>query len=167
MKSYTFLIIFLCGSALLLSGCKSRKPLTDFSIPSFFLEMNPRSQAAATRTVTLPMSGTVLRVTERPVIFTDDIAWIELVQVDLGLALRFNLTGQGARKLTRLSVQNQGYRLVLFVLDEPIGARIIDGVIDQGVLFTFAEVEDEDLPDLVAAMNEAIVEARKRQQRRW
>lgn len=97
----------------------------------------------------LPQSGVVLAVNQRPVLTEGDVANVELVQVDLGRCVMFQLTPAATRDFYRLSVTHQGRRLALLIDGVPAGARRIDGAIADGVVFMFLERPDEALPALV------------------
>jgi hypothetical protein len=72
------------------------------------------------------------------------------------LALMFQLDEMGARKLYRASVSNRGSRLVLIVSGMPVGARILDVAIDNGIFFTFTELPDAALMQLVMDLRETL-----------
>jgi hypothetical protein len=54
-----------------------------------------------------------------------------------------------------------GNRIVFMVNGNAIGARRIDGAIQDGNLYTFVEVDDEELGQLVLDIKETIVELQK------
>ena len=97
----------------------------------------------------LPQGGVVLALNQKPVLTEGDVANVELVQVDLGRCVMFQLTPAATRDFYRLSVTHQGRRLALLLDGVPAGARRIDGAIADGVLFMFLERPDEMLPALV------------------
>src|SRR5262245_24808663 len=114
-------------------GCQSASAPRDFkpTIARFFLE----SATADGTPVMLPHSGVHLVVNSKPVIAEGDIINVELVQVDLGKCLMFQLSSPATRDFYRLSVTHLGRRLVLTVNGEPLGARRIDGAIGNGAVF--------------------------------
>jgi hypothetical protein len=93
-----------------------------------------------------------------PLIHEFEIVNVELVEVDLGLALLIQTSSEGARALYRGTVSNMGGRIVLTVNENPIGARRIDGAIQDGNFYTFVELSDQALADLVLELKESIVE---------
>lgn len=136
---------------LALAGCQS--PVVREGEPvvaRFWLE----AETGRTVEVALPVSETKIRVLARPVISEFDIVNVELAQVELGLCLMFQMTPGAARDLYRLSASNQGRRLVLFLNDEPAGARVIERPIEGGVLYTFVELPDAELPALVQSLKQ-------------
>lgn len=121
-----------------------------------YLEGAPFSERVATRTYKLPVSGSEIQVFDRPVLSTEDFALVRLVQVKYGYALELTATNHGRHQLARVTGQHLGYRLVLVVNGLPIGARRIDGMLDDGILYSFVEVEDEGLDELVRKLNHTL-----------
>ena len=97
----------------------------------------------------LPQSRVSLTVNPKPVLTEGDIVLVELVQVDLGRCLMFQLSPAATRDFYRLSVTHQGRRMVLMLDDTAMGARRIDGPITNGVVFMFIERPEESLPAIV------------------
>ncbi|MSU50033.1 MAG: hypothetical protein EXS37_13265 [Opitutus sp.] len=139
--------VLLLGSLWLIGGCKTAEVPRDFKMmrARFFLE----AVSADGTPVTLPQSGVRITANSKPVLTEGDIVNVELVQVELGKCLYFQLTPTATRDFYRMSVSHQGRRLILVVNDVALGARRLDGVITNGVVFVFAEVPDADLPALV------------------
>ena len=105
----------------------------------------------------LPQSGVHLTVNPQPVVAEGDFTNVELVQVELGKCLMFQLSPSAARDFHRLSGSHQGRRLVLVINGEPLGARRIDGPVANGVVFVFIELPDEALPKLVENLKSTTV----------
>ncbi len=131
-------------------------------VPSVYLEASGSVPSEEHPYVTLPVSQTKVRIFGQPLFSAMDIIRIEMVQVERGLAVRYLLTPSASRQLIRSSVDNIGYRFVFFDNESPIGARMIDGVINDGVLYTFLEVPDQQLPELVSEMNRTLIEVRRK-----
>lgn len=110
---------------------------------------------------TLPLSGANFTVARTPILFEGDVEAIELVQVDLGLCVLFQFNEAGSRELYRASVRGAGRRIFLFVNDVPLGARKMDGAIDDGALYMFLEVPDSELPALVEEMRVSLEQVKK------
>lgn len=142
-------------TATLLAGCQSTKSPKDYkpTWARFFLE----SASGDGTPVTLPQSGVRLMVNSKPVLTEGDIVNVEVVQVDLGKCLMFQLSPPATRDFYRMSVSHQGRRLVLVVDDNTLGARRIDGAITNGAIFVFVEVPDADLPTLVQNLKKSSV----------
>jgi hypothetical protein len=155
---------FLIALLAFASGCQSASKPKDYTpvIARFFLE----SSSADGTPLTLPKSGVHVTVNPKPVIAEGDIVNVELVQVDLGKCLLFQLTPSAARDFYRMSVTHQARRLVLVVNDAPLGARRIDGAIMNGAVFVFAEVADSDLPLLVDNLKKSSVAMQRELARR-
>jgi len=152
-----FLCFFTLGS-LILGGCLGEKDRPEnLVIPRLLVETRGMDYGAAGgAVVTLPVSGTTIQVQEAPVATEFEFRNVEMVKVDLGLALLIQLDDMASRRLYRASVSNMGGRLVLLVNGNAIGARRIDGAIQDGNVFTFVEVPDEDLGELVIDLKESI-----------
>lgn len=130
-----------------LAGCRTAKPPLDYTptLARFFLESSDSGAAA----VILPQSGTHVPIAPKPSFTEGDIVNVELMQVELGKCLMFQLTPMAARDLYRLSGANQGRRLVLLMNNVAMGARRIDRPIADGAVLIFVEIEDAALPALV------------------
>lgn len=149
------------GLILVLTGCTAFKE--EFGLAEentawleVYLEGAPFSDRVATRTYTLPVSGSEIQVFDRPVLSTREFSMVRLVEVRYGYALELTTTNHGRHQLARTTGQHLGYRLVLVVNGIAIGARRIDGMLDDGVLYSFVEVEDEGLEELVRKLNHTI-----------
>jgi len=98
--------------------------------------------------VTLPVSEVELSIEAKPVLTEYDFAAVEVGELELGKCLVFRMTPEAARDLYRLTVANQGRRLVLAIDGEAWGARPIEAPIEDGVLAVFVEVPETALPEL-------------------
>ena len=149
--------LILLVSFSLLVACKKDK-LENLSVPRLILETRDVNYGAASgQTVTLPVSRTTVSIQGYPVVNEFDILNVEMVKVDMGVALLVQTGGQGARDLYRASVSNMGSRIVFMVNGNAIGARRIDGAIQDGNFYTFVEVDNEELAQLVLDIKETIV----------
>ena len=155
MRKYILLIPVLL---LALGGCKKDKlDLENMKIPRLMVETRGgQYKGLGGSAVELPVSGTRITLQRDPVVNEFQIANVELVKVDMGLALLIQTTEKGARALYRGSVANMGGRIVLMVNDNPIGARRIDSPIHDGNFYTFVEVDDEEIGQLVLDLKETI-----------
>ena len=106
----------------------------------------------------MPVSRTTVSIQGDPVVNEFNILNVEMVKVDMGMALLVQTGGQGARNLYRASVSNMGSRIVFMVNGNAIGARRIDGAIQDGNFYTFVEIDDEELGQLVLNIKQTIVE---------
>ena len=156
--------IVVAAGALAFGGCLAAKKPLDYTPlqARFFLEA-PNADGMP---ITLPHSGTRVSVNGMPVITEGDIVNVELVQVELGKCLLFQLTPSATRDFYRLSVSHQGKRLVVIVNGEPLGARRIDGPITNGALFVFIERPEAELPLLVDNLKKSSVAVQRELARR-
>ena len=141
----------LCLCMLVLAGCQSAPVVR--STPErarFYLE----SGEDRTELLTLPQSGLQISVLPKPVFTEYDIVNVEIAQAELGQCLAFQLTPEATRDLYRLTLAQQGSRLVLVLGGVPFGARRMSEPLDQGTIFVFLEVPDSSLPALVATLKE-------------
>jgi hypothetical protein len=137
----------------LLGGCAGAGVPRDFVpvVARFFLEAAGNDGVP----VTLPQSGVNVIVNPKPVITEGDIVNVELVQVELGRCLMFQLSPSAARDFYRLSVTHLGRRIALLLDGAPAGARRLDGAIGDGVIYVFVERPDEALPALVQQLKKS------------
>ena len=131
----------------LLCGCKKEQELKNLSLPRLMIET--RGSGNLKTGVKLPISGTKINIQDQPLVDEFNVLNVELVKVDMGLALLVQVSAQGSRSLYRGSISNMGGRIVLMINGNAIGARRIDGPIEDGNFFTFVEVSDEELGKLV------------------
>lgn len=138
-----------------LAGCSSTPPPKDYTpvVARFFLE----SASGDGTPLTLPQSGVRVAVNPKPVIAEGDFINVELVQVDLGMCLLFQLSTSAIRDFYRMTVTHQGRRLVMVLDGEAVGARRIDGPITNGVLYVFVERPESELPALVNNLKKSSV----------
>jgi hypothetical protein len=155
-----FGLLLLLGWIAAGSGCASASKAKNYTpaVPRFFLEV--QGQASGDE-LTLPRSGVKIIANAKPVLTETDITAVELVQVELGKCLGFQLSPTAARDFYRMSVVAQGRRLVVSINDTPLGARRIDGPIADGVVFVFVELADEILPELVTNLKATIVDLQR------
>lgn len=157
-----FLSVILTFAALLSTfGCNSSSKKKDYDtvVARFLIEANEREAFA---TVTLPVSGVQIAVNNKPIISEFDYTGVSLAQSDLGKFLVFSLTADAARDVYRVTGSNQGKRLVLFINDKPVGARMIDGAFNTGSVAVFAALPEETLPELVKNLDGTSVELQKK-----
>jgi hypothetical protein len=161
MPRFALSSLILLISLGLLVACKKEK-LENLSVPRLMVETRGVNYSASTgEVVMLPVSRTTISIQGDPVVNEFDIQNVEMVKVDMGVALLVQTAGQGARDLYRASVSNMGSRIVFMVNGNAIGARRIDGAIQDGNFYTFVEVDDEELGQLVLDIKETIVELQK------
>ncbi len=161
MPRFALSSLILLISLGLLVACKKEK-LENLSVPRLMVETRGVNYGASTgKRIKLPASRTKISIQDVPVVSEFDILNVEMVKVDMGVALLVQTGGQGARGLYRASVSNMGNRIVFMVNGNAIGARRIDGAIQDGNFYTFVEVDDEELGQLVLDIKDTIVELQK------
>jgi hypothetical protein len=149
-------ILFFSGAsflALVISGCSSAPKVRDYTPVAVRFHLESTSGDGAP--IALPQSGVGVTLNPKPVLTEGDIVNVELVQVDLGRCLLFQLTPAATRDFYRLSVTHQGRRLVLLLDEAPAGARRLDGPITNGAIYIFVERAEEALPALVANLKKS------------
>lgn len=145
MRLLRLLVLPLLGLALLSAGgcASSSKKKYPVTVARFLLEATSERDAGGV--ATLPVSGVSIRVEPKAYFTEYDIEGCEMVSNELGKGLAFKLTTAAARDLFKMSVPNQGKRLVTMVNGRPIGARRIDGAFSQGYIVTYVEVPEGEL----------------------
>ncbi len=146
-----------------LPGCwKDPEAPANLAVPRLMLEIRGVNYGGMTAdAVTLPVSGTQITLMKEPLVNEFEITNVELVKVEMGLALLIQTSETGARALYRGTVTHMGGRIVLTVNDNAIGARRIDGPIQNGNFYTFVEVDDEELGQLVIDIKESLAYLRE------
>jgi hypothetical protein len=143
MRYLRLLLIPLLGLLVLgaTSGCMStKKKKYDQAVVRLLLEAD---QANAGAVVRLPQSGLVIPVEPKAHFTEYDIEACEVVDNELGKSLVFRFTSQAGRDLFRLSVPNQGKRIITTINGQPVGARRIERPLAQGVFVTYVELPTE------------------------
>lgn len=156
---FTFLVVTL-AALFVAAGCKSSTKKKDFevTVARFFMEANEGDNFAS---VTLPVSGVQIALNSKPVVTEYDFTGVQIAESDLGKFLVFNLTSDATRDVYRVTGNNQGKRLVLFINDKPVGARIIDRPFNTGAISVFAALPDDLLKELAKNMNETSIDIQK------
>ncbi len=158
LRSSFFIVIL--AALFAVAGCNTSTKKKDFdpTVARFFLEASERDAFAS---VTLPVSGVQIAINNKPVVTEYDFSGVQLAQSDLGKFLVFILTGDAARDVYRVTGNNQGKRLVLFINDKPVGARMIDRAFNTNSIAVFAAIPEELLPELVKNLNATSVDIQK------
>lgn len=163
LRKYLTLLSLLL-SLFVLVGCLSslegyKKELDNMQVPRLMMESRGIDYGGGSgNKVTLPISGTQLKLEREPVVGEYDITNVELVQVDMGLALLIQVTDKGSRELYRRSVTHAGSRIVFTSNGQPLGATRLSGTIEDGQFYTFVEIPDEELGQFVLDLKESIAE---------
>lgn len=129
------------------AGCASGKKKDDYTraVVRFVVEAGPRDLGTQLR---LPESQVIIAVSPKAQFTEYDVQSCEVADTELGKALIFQLTPEAGRDLYRMSVPNQGLRIVTLVNGAPIGARRIDGPLSQGYFLTNVELSSVSIDQL-------------------
>lgn len=164
-KAHFVLPIFIFASVVAFPGCRDKSgKLENPAVPRLLLEprgVNYGSPSSGTRVLKLPTTGTEYVVSANPLINEFEILNADMVKVDLGVALMLRLSDRGARALYRASVTNIGSVVVLTINDNAVGARRLDGAISDGTFYTFVELPEDELGQLVLDIKETIIQLQK------
>ena len=148
----------------LLSGCKKEQELKNLTLPRLMIETRGNinwAEGFGSTLVQLPVSGTRISIQDQPLVDEFNILNVELVKVDMGIAMLVQVSAQGSRSLYRGSISNMGGRIVLMINGNAMGARRIDSSIEDGNFFTFVEVSDEELGKLVFDIKASLASIKK------
>jgi hypothetical protein len=151
-------ILFL--SLCIFSGClKNKSDERNMLVPRLMIESRSVNYGSVNGVnLRLPISGSVIAVDKTPIVNEFDIFNVEMVRVEMGIAVLIELSDQGARELYRRSVTNKGSRVVFVVNGNALGARRLDSAIEDGKLYTFVEVKDDAIGQLVLDLKASIAE---------
>lgn len=146
-RFYLVLSILLCLAVL--SGCRTFSR-DDFprQVARFYVETSEMYPERFRVAVTLPYSESTIQIDPRVQIAEWDIDDVRVFETELGFAMAFFLTTDAARDIQMLTYSNRGRRLVLVVNEVPVGAKMIDRGIEDGIVRMYLEVPDEELEDL-------------------
>ena len=148
MRLLRLLLLPCLGLALLVSGgCMSRSKKKDYpaTVARFLIEAGARDASVLMQ---LPKSGVTIAVEPKSYFTEFDIIGCDVVSNELGKSLVFQFTPEASRDLYKLSVPNQGKRIVTMLNGRAIGARRIDAAMGQGYLVTYVELPDEELEEV-------------------
>lgn len=149
---------------LLFTGCLNsiegyKNDIENMQVPRLMIESRGMSYGGSgVSSVTLPISGSSIKLEREPIVAEYDIINVEMVKVDLGLALMIQVTDKASRELYRRSVTHAGSRVVFTCNDQAIGARRLTGVIEDGLWYTFVEIPDDELGQFVLDLKASIAE---------
>lgn len=157
LASLLMSLLFSTGCLESIEGYKNE--IDNMQVPRLMIEARGMDYSGGSGSkVTLPISGTAIKLEREPVVGEYDIINVEMVKVDLGLALVIQVTDKGSRELYRRSVTHSGSRIVLTTNGQPIGAIRLSGTIEDGQFYTFVEIPDEELGQFVIDLKASIAE---------
>ena len=161
MTSYLKAFVgWLAIAMLLVTSCRNgSSDIENAQIPRLMIEKRGVNYGSMSgKTVQLPVSRTQIFIEKEPLINEFDVQGVELVEVELGKALLLQMTEKGARDLYRTSVSNNGSRIVLTINGNAVGSRRLDGAIQDGNFYTFVELPERELGQLVLDMKNTLNE---------
>ena len=161
-------LLFPLALILTAGGCMKDKNIENARVPRLMIEKSGVNYGALNgMELTLPVSRTSIRVEKEPLINEFEIRNVELVKVELGMALLFQLSEKGSRVLYRASVSENGNRIVLTVNGNALGARRIDGAMESGLFYTFVELPDDELGQFVLDLKATLEQLQTRKASGW
>ncbi len=150
-------ILVLVLPLLILCGCRKEVAPENLKVPRLYLEGRTMNYGAITPArMVMPKSGTLIEVMKEPLVNEFEIVNAEMVKVELGMALLLQLSDRAARNLYRASVVNTGNRVVVTINGNPVGFRRLDGAIIDGNFYSFVEMNDTALGELVIDLKESL-----------
>lgn len=158
-RTIPFCLIAL-ATALFFAGCQTAQPNTgNWFRARFVLESaSPDGYAA---TVRLPVSQVQIALEAEASISEFDYTAIDVVDLELGKCLLFTLKPAASREFYRITVANQGKRLVLLMNGQPYGVRKIDGAVADGRIYIYIEATDEKMDTMAKQLKETNAEIQK------
>jgi hypothetical protein len=166
MRHLRLLLLPLLAVTLLVApGCASRSKKKDYpvTVVRFLLEADADANSVVVR---LPKSGVMIAVEPKSYFTEYDIEACEAVANELGKSLAFRFTSQASGDLFRMSVPNQGKRLVTTINGRAVGARRIESAINQGYLVTYVELPEEDLEEMAKNITRTSTDLREELERK-
>jgi len=126
-------------------------------LPLFFVEaIGSELKSSKIVSVQLPVSASVIQIKPVPSIPHFEIESVTIASGEMGKYLQFSLKNKFRLKLMQLCGEYRGRRLVLVLGQNPVGSWRINKILEDGILSTYVEIPEEDLPQLVDAINRAI-----------
>lgn len=116
----------------------------------FFLENRLPTPLQKTVSQTLEVSKINITTDSQALILETDLINVELVKVELGLCLLFQIDRSLVNQLYTLSINEKGSRIVFIYNGRTIGSTILSNPIADGKLYMFLEISDRELPEIVA-----------------
>ena len=128
----------------------------------FFLENGLSTPLQKTITQTLEVSKINIITESQPLILETDLINVELVRVELGLCLLFQIDLSLVNQLYTISTNEKGRRIVFVYNGKTIGSTKLSNPIADGNLYMFLEISESELPKIVADLKEFISRKNKR-----
>ncbi len=158
-----FFVVLLLLSLLFAGGCRAFRG-EDFPhhVARFYVETSEAYPESHRGEVTLPYSEATITINPKVQLGEWDIDRVEVFEAELGDAVAVYLMPDAARDIQMLSYNNRGRRLVLLVNDIPVGAKMMNRGIEDGVIVMYLEYPDEELEELADYITRTSEVARRR-----
>lgn len=157
LASLLMSLLFSAGCFESIEGFKNE--IENMQVPRLMIEARGMDYGGGSGSkVMLPISRTSIKLEREPVVGEYDIINVEMVKVDMGMALLIQITDKGSRELYRRSVTHRGSRIVFTTNGQPIGATRLSGTIEDGQFYTFVEIPDDELGQFVIDLKASIAE---------
>lgn len=159
MKTLTKFVVCTVVAFFGLTGCMLDDKPENMIVPRLMIEDRGVEYGSLRGLkLTMPVSQTPIQVLREPIVAEYDIVNVDLVRFDLGMGVQLHVTERGARELYRTSVTHRGQRIVLLANNKPVGARTIDGDMNDGRFYMYLEMPDEEVEQFVIDLRESIAE---------
>ena len=122
----------------------------------FFLENRLPTPLQKTVSQTLEVSKINIITDSQALILETDLINVELVKVELGLCLLFQIDRSLVNRLYTKSINEKGSRIVFVYNERTIGSTILSNPIADGKLYMFLEISDRELPEIVTDLKDFI-----------
>jgi hypothetical protein len=157
LASLLMSLFFLAGCFESIKGFKNE--IENMQVPRLMIEARGIDYGGGSGSkISLPISGTAIKLEREPIVGEYDIINVEMVKVDMGMALLIQITDKGSRELYRRSVTHRGSRIVLTSNAQAVGATRLNGTIEDGQFYTFVEIPDDELGQFVIDLKASIQE---------
>lgn len=171
MPKHPLIVLFAALCIILAGGCRSTKLGEDFTpyLVRVYVEESANLPASHLLDLTLPVSGSQITVRSKPVFAEWDLLHAASFDTELGPAIVLLFTPTAAGDFYRTTITNQGRRLVFTINGLPVGARMIEGPVQDGRIAFFPEIDEEDVPALASGIQKtsAKIQERLKQQGKW
>lgn len=137
------------------AGCGGRT--VDGKPMNFYVQVGDSgSMSTKSRAMKMP-DGMSFFVKPEPIMRERNVTNVDLVRVANGrLALLFYLDDEGTNKLYRTSVTERGRFMIFEYNGVPIGERMLEAPISDGRYFTFINLPEDEMEELVSSLRENI-----------
>lgn len=156
------IFLLLLTAAFALGGCGSKEKDFTPMVVRLYIEESSQLPASHIAEMVLPVSGSHITVRSKPLYGEWDIAQAASFDTpDFGPAIVLLFRSEAAKDFYRTTISNQGRRIVMTINGLPLGAHYIERPIEDGRVFFFLEIDDEDLPEVARSIQRTSREIQK------